>query len=388
MRGAATITTALMLGLLALAGIASALGPEPIIDQTWPEGNVGNCPHHQTDLNYDCELNSGDQLAWAVRYLEGPREFATYTPEAEWERSLTPTLSTTDTPQPIQTPTVALTMTVSLPSSPATATSSATFIPTVPPTFTPTPTVTSTATLPSLSFTLTTTATSTPISTPSISSTVAPSPTIPPTPTPTSPSAYSVEDLIFDTTGPHDGTLCDPPRSWSWGEHGERQGVNGTGQIPSGATQFTAWGVYQQRQCGQSAGGTQIQARNLRILVPSWSARAGGFEWCEVRAQTTIGGGQGCSGSAGNWTMPGTDLSLHWATNRRALDGASCFVVLVEYRKVGAGQVMANAGADAILSNGTIWGLVVGRFVLLTEDWRQVGASSCSDALLRQNPPL
>ena len=188
--------------------------------------------------------------------------------------------------------------------------------------------------------------------------------------------------------------LCDPPRSWSWGEHGERQGVNGTGSPPNGVTQITGWGVAQWAQCGASAANTRYQARNLRVYAyrgaQGWFTHGGGFDWCVDAAPTTAEDDDSrgdCAGSPGDWLMLAGERSIHWATNRQGWQsGTQCLVTVYEARKVGPGTIIANAGADYILGN-TIWGAVVGRYVAVGTDWTTIGAASCSTALLRSSPP-
>ena len=220
-------------------------------------------------------------------------------------------------------------------------------------------------------------------------------PTFTPTPLPTAtptPDLYTVADLIEQTEGNHDGTLCSGYNYGDWETEG-RAHYN----APSGGTdQMTAWGVFQGTTCGSFSGNT-ASIRNLSFH--GWNGTTWvdygitGSGWCSVTDPQTVVNQFGCNGgdSGPTWTLPEPDPvahALHWASSRDAyISGTTCFVTLFEAKKAGSAGVMANAGADQI-DNGNILGdMFLGSFVALTTSYQWIGGTNCTSTVLNANPP-
>ncbi|HZP93345.1 MAG TPA: hypothetical protein VFB20_10745 [Burkholderiales bacterium] len=213
---------------------------------------------------------------------------------------------------------------------------------------------------------------------------VAPTATaIAPTPTGT----YGVAQLLADSTGPHDGTLCNPPASYDWGQHGRiHPGV------ASGAKTLRYWSTAQWRACGASSAGVTIEVRNSRVLVwdgAKWQQLGGSVtQWCATTDPTTSGGYGGCTAIGSAWAMPQGQRAIHWASFEQTLPpGTQCAVVLLEARSNGA--VMLNTGLDWYGDGG--FGYIAdawfGTYRALGPDWRTVGGTNCGSALLTAHPP-
>lgn len=264
-------------------------------------------------------------------------------------------------------------------------------------TSTPTPTASSTSTPIAPAFTPTSTftasptsaatSTATPTRTPSPSPTRTPTPTAIPTATNT-PTGYNVADLIADTVGSHDGTLCTPPSNYDWGLHGR---VNGA---TSSRTEIASWGVVQWRSCGASQPNTVVEFRNLRVYAKvgsGWQLYPDQNDvrnWCGVMLPNTLDYVSGCAWTGTGYLMPTGQRSLHWGENTTTkIAGALCHVVLVEARSLGTGQVMFGTGLDWRSGNTSVGDSWVGSYRALSSAWRTVGGSSCSAAQLSPPPP-
>lgn len=206
---------------------------------------------------------------------------------------------------------------------------------------------------------------------------------------------YDVADLLQDTTGNHDGVLCtgSPPGGVTGFDWQYRGRVNGA----SGPDQFTAWGTVQWVGCGQSAADTTVEVRNLRVyaltLDAGWrlyGSQNNPFNWCGDHYPDTLAYITACTRSGGGWLMPEGARSMHWAESTDAVYANDlCHLVLVEMRKVGGGDVMANTGFDwrnGTSSAGDSW---FGSYRRLSDQWRWVGGTSCTATQLAANvPPL
>lgn len=183
MRGAASVGTAILLGLLALAGIASALGggaPLPVCLREWPT------PTYAYDFDNSGRVDSNDQLILACHMGDTvgengeitPGPYRQWEPEATWQ---------TGTPEPSPSSSIE----TASPSPTFTETSAAS---SVTATLTRSPTFTLPPATPTNSFTTTPTRTNS--ATPTLP------PTSTPTPTPTSPATRSKLLQPFSSTSP------------------------------------------------------------------------------------------------------------------------------------------------------------------------------------------
>jgi len=147
-RGAATISTAIAVALVALWGIAVALGGEEADPPELPNYIVVSCPDGDVTGNGICSANDGIALLQNCFFNPEWECGVDSTPEATWTRSATPSPSFTATTEPSTTPTVESTPPVppsssTPPASPSltpTLTAASTATPSAVPTFTPTPT--------------------------------------------------------------------------------------------------------------------------------------------------------------------------------------------------------------------------------------------------------
>ena len=323
-----TGTAAVMgfMAILALAlGFVTAQEPTPAL----------NCDDLREDVHRDCGINSGDQLAIAVAMVRGTLTIPTWTPtptseppapSATW--SSTPTITSTASSTPTSTPTNTATITAN------------------PTTSTPVPTSTN---------------------------------------TPTSTTTYTVEDLIADSTGPHEGTLCPLP-GYDWEQHGRTH--DGIG------SQLAVWGTVQWASCGTSAPGTDYEIRNLRLyglVGGAWRIypdQTDPFNWCSLVQPNTYTLAGGCTRSGLGYRMPSGALAVHWGESTTStLAGAQCHAMLYEARSTGPGVIMANTGMDWRSGNTSIGDSWFGSYRRLGSAWSTVGGSSCAPSVLRGNPP-
>ena len=233
-------------------------------------------------------------------------------------------------------------------------------------TSTSTPTAHTTATP---TATITTANTSTNTATPTLAASATSSTVPSSTTTPT--SAYSIENLIADSTGAHD--FCIPvPDSFDWKDHGRY----GDQTRDAGDDQLTGWGVAE-NGCGES--NRTVEIRNVRVyaFTGSWIQVANQATWC-VTSNVETNGAYVDIPCGQAWVIP-ADRAIHWATSRVGIPANTiCMATFYEAR----GDALVNAGADWI-DNGNVAGdHVVGRFIRLTSAWRTIGASGCSEAQL------
>lgn len=232
----------------------------------------------------------------------------------------------------------------------------------------------------------------TPTVTPTRTPTRTPTPTSgTPTPVPTAtntpiPGTYTTADLLYDTSGPHDGTLCYPvPATYDWGEHGRAHYG-----LPNPATVYvTGWGTVQWTSCGATVPNTHFYIRNARMmaLVP------GGWyvypvnpanEWCANVNVATNGGYSDCLGTWDDRVMEAGQRSLHWGSFWQPFrPGTICVAVVYEARSNVAGAIMSQAGWDWV-GHGDAFG---GSYRRVTLDWKKMGGTNCTAAQLAAAPP-
>lgn len=362
----------------------------------------GGCIDDRRDQDRNCVINSLDLLIVAMGYgtvepeatpsipIETETPTATPTEVASSTSTITPT-STEESPSTTPTPSAttsatetASSTTTPQPSSTPTATSSSTA------TATQTFTSTATATMPPTS---TSTHTSTPSPTSTRSPTATTTPTRTPTPTPTpsstptlSPSGYTIANLIADTTGRNDGTLCPPVNTYNWGIEGH--GLYGE---PPEGDQITGWWTAQWISCGASGPGVVLEIRNFRVLglKTSWLGFMGDWDdWCATTDPNTTSGYAGCTFSGAGVAMPTGQRALHGASSRMADQNVDCVIVVYEARYTGNTPIMVNAGADHIAGGNILGDMFISKYKRLTNTgWTKLGGSSCSSGQLIANPP-
>ena len=197
-------------------------------------------------------------------------------------------------------------------------------------------------------------------------------------------SAYTVEDLIADTTGRNDGSVCPPVNTYNWGIEGH--GL--TGRAPQG-DQITGWWTAQWVSCGASSPNITLEIRNFRtlgLLSPGWATFGGNWNnWCATSDPNTVSNYGGCAFVGSGVAMPMGQRALHGATHRMADMNVQCVVVVYEARSNGA--IMVNAGADHISGGSILGDMFISRYVRLAQVWRTLGATSCTRTQLYSNPP-
>lgn len=204
-------------------------------------------------------------------------------------------------------------------------------------------------------------------------------------------SAYTVEDLIRETTMFTQGHVCPPVDTYDWGIRGH--GL--TGAAPQG-DEVVPWGTCQWRECGVFVPGSHYQCRNYRAWGlksdHTWVRYGGGFEWVDTRDVTTDTGGSGepagtHSITEADWVMPQAKKSIHWATYHQPNIAGVTLGVVVAYEARGAG-LMANAGFDHYRFGQNLYDLFISGYKALDAvEWRTVAGSSVTAEILRQYPP-
>ena len=243
-------------------------------------------------------------------------------------------------------------------------------------------------------WTMTPTPTPTSTHTPTPTATPTSTPTNTPTPTPT--SAFTVAQLLEDTTGDHDGTLCtgSPPTGisgYDWEFNGR---VNNQ---TTANDEFTSWGTMQWQECGQSAANTIVFLQDLRVYALTtggwhlYTTQDDPFNWCWERHidTTTDAAGHGaCPESGGGYLMPNGSFSQHWAESTDdVVANDLCHMVLVQMKKSGSGSVMAGTGLDWRSGTSSVGDSWFGTYRLLTTDWKWIGGTSCTSTQLASTPP-
>lgn len=354
-------------GVLATAGIVSAVTQGADNNPTYDSGGAPHCDDHIGDVNGSCNVTgTDDAIASSMFGVVMPTlaPGVTWTPAAVQEYPTTWATPNLATPRPCAwvKPDVDYTCNISaIDIARVKSLVGAVVMPTYTPTFTATPTNTPTAT---------------------------------PTATPT----ITVAQLLDHSTGDHDGTLCTPPSNYSWGEHGRIH----TDAPPSNAGKIKWWGTAQWTACdGSEAANTVITFSNGRSYSwdgTDWGTAYGSSisNWCAELDPPTTDDYEACTGSGSVWTMPvddpawsPEDRALHWASAAVTIrSGALCHVVLYDVSKTGSGSVMVNTGFDYYTSTeGYIGDAWVGSYVAVTSATRIVGGSNCSESVLTNNPP-
>lgn len=201
--------------------------------------------------------------------------------------------------------------------------------------------------------------------------------------------------LLADTTGNHDGSLC---ASGAGNVDGFDWQYRGRVNNESGPSQFTAWGTYQWLNCGQGQANTMVQFRDLRVYALTtggwhhYAAQNDPFNWCWNRYPDTTTGDQGACERAGSdgYVMPMGALSGHWSEATDAVAaGDICHLVFIQAKKQGPGEVMANTGFDWRNGNSSAGDSWFGSYRRLTTAWRWIGGTSCTATHFAvDRPPL
>lgn len=195
-------------------------------------------------------------------------------------------------------------------------------------------------------------------------------------------TGYTVEDLIANSTGNHEGVICGVA-GYDWEKHGVIQSPSPTG------SQMTAWGVANW-DCGKQQAGVVFQIRNPRgyaLANGIWTQLTDEVNWvASMNPQTNKFDGPN-PGPGPVWEMPNAAFSIHFGSNEHANLPANTVgvVSLFEARIVSGsvGGLMIGAGADYWSGSGNV-GAVVGAYAKLTSNWKTYGASSVDAATLRR----
>lgn len=269
------------------------------------------------------------------------------------------------------------------------------------PSSTPSATASSTASSTATS-TATNTATNSATITVTFTPTLAPTGTATPSATATAISTYTIDNLIADSTGPHEGCLSrDSERGvagYDWDDTA-RAGGEPTGN------KLTPWyqvtidhcpdGVY---QANPPIGSGRVQLKNFR----SYALTTGSVPWRSMGAvldpgqwgNYTIGFRGGCQ-PGGSWNArneeegisfgPGTDpvcIAHGWVWPRISRpEPTLCVLVLIDFRLLGSGSFLVNVGMDDYNNESIIKDVGIGAFNR-AGPWRTTGMTSCTQSEL------
>lgn len=200
-------------------------------------------------------------------------------------------------------------------------------------------------------------------------------------------TGYTVEDLINNSIGAHEGVICGVA-GYDWEHNGVIQSPS-----PGGRTQMTAWGVANW-DCGKQQAGVVFELRNPRgyaLADGKWTQLTDEVNWvASMNPQTNQFEGPTPSPGPMRFNMPNAPYSIHFGSAEHAsLPANTVGVVSLFEARIAAGPLgglMIGAGADYWSGSSNV-GAVVGAYRKLTADWRLYGASSVSADVLRANPP-
>ena len=225
----------------------------------------------------------------------------------------------------------------------------------------------------------------------------------------------SVEEIIDDMTLPHEAAPKGVPASYNWAQKPRL----GMGNTPGIFTALIAWGQVYETSAGNTAANTRVELRNIRTYLLSRKTD----QWTRVQATTSVDGAAYREDFANDQSKPaavriepsgglsvvaGNGYNFHfWPISGRVTinpnDIAGVFTT-VQARLVldnpnapddrSKAQYVLSMGADYWLNQSAQWDnfktngdVGIGRFKLVTTQWKAFNMSSATPQQLRQNPP-
>ena len=225
----------------------------------------------------------------------------------------------------------------------------------------------------------------------------------------------SVGEIINDMTLPHEAAPKGVSLSYDWAQKPRL----GMGNTPGKFTALIAWGQVYETSAGNTATNTRVELKNIRTYVLSRKTN----QWTRVQATTSVDGAAYREDFANDQSKPamvrnessgglsvvaGNGYNFHfWPTSGRVTidpnDIAGVFTT-VQARLVldnpnapddrNKAQYLLSMGADYWLNQSAQWDnfktngdVGIGRFKLVTTQWKAFNMSSATPQQLRQNPP-